>query len=200
MHTITDYVLGLGLWAAYAAIFLVLFVECGLLVGFVLPGDSLLLPLGVLAGQGHFNIWMVLLVTTSASIIGNQFGYWFGRRVGPALFDRPDSRIFKKKYLNQAHEFYEKHGAMAVILGRFVPFARTFAPILAGIAGMRRRTFLLYNVVGGFAWCFAVTLLGYYLGKLIPNLDNYILLIVGAILVVSIAPAVVKVLKARNEV
>ena len=197
MQTFTTYILGLNHTIAYIAIFATIFAESGLLIGFVLPGDSLLIPVGVLAGLGSFNLLAICIITGVATIIGNQVGYAFGKRIGPALFNRPKSRFFNPDHLKQAHVFYEKHGVQTLVIARFVPFARTFAPILAGISEMNYRTFMVYNVIGGIAWTSGITLLGYFLGKVIPydQIDKYVLIIVGIVIIVSIIPAIVKVIQ-----
>jgi len=199
MQTFTHYILGLGPTLAYVAIFFTIFAESGLLIGFILPGDSLLIPAGLLAQHGNLNIFILCAVTGIATIIGNQVGYIFGKQVGPALFNRPDSRLFSKSRLKEAHAFYDKYGVQALVLGRFVPFARTFIPILAGVSEMNYQTFMLYNVIGGILWTSGVTLLGYFLSKAIPNIDNYVLLIVVIVLVLSVLPIVIKLLKHRSK-
>lgn len=177
-----------ALWA-YAVFSLIIFAESGILLGFFLPGDSLLLMVGLLAAEGTLNLWLILLLGTIGAITGDSVGYMFGRKVGPSLFEREDSRFFKKQNLQRAHEFYEKYGTITIILARFVPFARTFAPILAGISKMNYRRFVTYNILGGVGWVFSVTLLGYFLGRFIPDIDKYILLVIGAVIVVSAVPA-----------
>ncbi|HSI20386.1 MAG TPA: VTT domain-containing protein [Verrucomicrobiae bacterium] len=189
---ITEFLKSSSAVIAYVALFGIVFAESGVLIGFFLPGDSLLITLGFLASQELFNLPLLLITMTIAAITGDSVGYAFGRRVGPNLFNKPDSKFFKKSNLQRAHNFYTKYGARTIVLARFVPFARTFAPILAGMSNMRYRTFLTYNIVGGVGWVFSVTLLGYFLGKVIPNLDHYILYIIGAILVLSAIPAVLE--------
>ncbi len=189
------YIIGLGPALAYIAVFVTIFAESGLLIGFVLPGDSLLFPLGLLASEGHFNLLFLCLITGIATIIGNQVGYAFGKKIGPALFNRKDSHFFNKEHLHKAHDFYEKNGAQTLVIARFVPFARTFAPILAGISEMNYRTFMIYNVCGGILWTSGVMILGFILGKAVPNIDNYILPITALILVVSILPSGIRALR-----
>jgi membrane-associated protein len=186
---ITDFLKSSGIWMAYAVYFLILFAESGILIGFFLPGDSLLITLGVLASQGYFNIWLLLILGSIGAIAGDQVGYAFGRKVGPALFNRTDSKFFKQSNLKRAHQFYEKYGARTIVLARFVPFARTFAPILAGMSKMNYQTFVFYNVFGGIGWVVSVTLLGYFLGRVFPQIDHYILYIVVGIIVLSAIPA-----------
>lgn len=167
----------------------IVFAESGLFFGFFLPGDSLLFTAGFLASQGFFNIWVLSLLCTVMAIAGDSVGYAFGHRVGPALFRREDSRFFKKKHLERAHAFYEQHGGKAIVLARFMPFVRTFAPIVAGMAEMTYPRFLTYNVVGGILWGMGVTWAGYFLGSLIPDVDKYLLPIIAAIVVASVAPS-----------
>lgn len=181
-----------GYLIAYIVIFSIVFAESGILIGFFLPGDSLLITLGVLAADGHFNIGILFVLCALGAISGDSLGYAFGRKIGPALFDKPDSRFFKQENLRKAHQFYETYGNRTIVIARFVPFARTFAPILAGIGRMNYRHFLQYNVLGGIGWVGGILILGYTLGKTIPNVDQYVLLIVGAVLVLSVIPAVLE--------
>lgn len=184
-------------------LFLIIFAESGLLFGFFLPGDSLLFTAGLFASTGDLNtpIWVLLLGCFAAAVIGDQVGYAFGRKVGPSIFQRPDSKIFKQKYIQQADQFFESHGAKTIVLARFVPVVRTFAPILAGVGSMRYRTFLVYNLIGGFVWAVGVTTLGYFLGDQIgeENIDKYLLPIIAVIIFVSILPAVIEVLRHRRK-
>ncbi|MGI6103597.1 MAG: DedA family protein [Patescibacteria group bacterium] len=172
----------------YVGIFGILFAESGLLIGFFLPGDSLLFTAGFLASQGYLNIWVLTIGGFIAAVAGDSVGYAFGRRVGPALFRRKDSRFFRQEYVEQAKEFYAKHGAKTIVLARFVPIVRTFAPIIAGVGQMHYPTFLTYNVIGGFIWAVLIPLAGYFLGSVIPDVDKYLLPIIGAIVVLSALP------------
>lgn len=199
MGSFTDYILGLGHELLYFATFLIVFAESGLLLGFFLPGDSLLIPLGLLAARGDLNIFLVCGLTSVATILGNFVGYAFGKKVGPSLFSRPDSKLLNAEHLEKSRAFYAKYGPQALVLGRFVPFARTFVPILAGVSGMNYAAFTAYNVIGGILWTWSVTLLGYFLGRLVPNVDHYVLLIVAVVLILSIAPAAIKQLKKRRR-
>jgi membrane-associated protein len=182
-------------------IFLIIFAESGLLIGFFLPGDSLLFTAGVLA-SGHIPDLQLPLVPLLvgcflAAVIGDSVGYTFGRRVGRPLFEREDSGLFKKKYITQAQAFYEKHGSKTIVLARFVPIVRTFAPIVAGAAEMKYQTFLAFNLIGGLLWAVGVTLAGYFLGNLIPpeDVDKYLLPIIFLILLISVAPAILHVVR-----
>lgn len=180
-------------------LFVIVFAESGLLIGFFLPGDSLLFTAGLLASQGALNFAVVLVGCFLAAVAGDQVGYIFGARVGPALFRRPDSRLFRRSYVEKARRYFDTQGPKTVLLARFIPFVRTFAPILAGVGQMRYRTFVAFNVVGGLLWAVGVTTLGYTLGKSIPNVDRYLLPAVAVILAVSFVPIVREFLRLRRE-
>lgn len=182
----------------YIVLFAIIFAETGLFLGFFLPGDSLLFVAGLLAAEGTLNIWELIAVIVVAAVLGNVVGYAFGHKVGPTLFDREDSRLFKKSHVLKAHAFYEQHGSKTIMIARFMPIVRTFAPIVAGIAKMHFRTFVLYNVVGAFIWTILLTLLGYWLGSAVPNIDHYILPIVGVIIVLSFLPGIIHYIKGRK--
>lgn len=191
MHfDLTQLIHSFGPTAAYFLLTGVVFAESGLFFGFFLPGDSLLFTAGFLASQGFFNIFVLTILMVVAAITGDSVGYWFGKKVGKKLFTREDSRLFKKKYLVEAHKFYQKHGGKTIFLARFIPAVRTFAPIVAGAADMTYREFLSYNIFGGLAWGGGITLAGFFLGKAIPNADKYLLPIIAVIVVVSVMPAV----------
>ncbi len=168
----------------------IIFAETGLFFGFFLPGDSLLFIAGLGVSTGNFNenIFVVLLCCTAASIIGNYVGYWFGLKTGPALFKKDDSLIFKKKYIEKAKAFYDKNGGAALILGRFMPIIRTFVPILAGIVKVEPKKFMLYNISGGVLWIFSMTLAGYFLGKTVPQIKDYLHYIIIGIIIISTLP------------
>jgi membrane-associated protein len=182
-------------------LFLIIFAESGLLFGFFLPGDSLLFTAGLLAARGDLNLPVVLVGCFAAAVLGDQVGYAFGRKVGPSIFSRPNSKLFKQEHIQRADQFFEDHGAKTIVLARFVPVVRTFAPILAGVGSMRYRTFLVYNLIGGFIWAIGVTTLGYLLGDQIgaDNIDKYLLPIIAVIIVISILPAVIEVLRHRRK-
>ncbi|MCS7084627.1 MAG: VTT domain-containing protein [Bacteroidia bacterium] len=171
---------------------LVVFAETGLLVGFFLPGDSLLFTAGLLSANPKLGlpIWRVLVFVTAAAIAGDSFGYYLGKRYGPKVFKRHDSRIFKPEYVIMTKRFYAKHGAKTLILGRFLPIIRTFAPVLAGVISMEYRKFLIYNVVGGFLWVWSLTLMGFFLGTQFPWIKNYYEHIVIAFIVVTAIPVI----------
>jgi membrane-associated protein len=189
---------GLALVAA------IVFAESGLLIGFFLPGDSLLFVTGFLVSKPadlpHIDVPLpiVLAVLTVAAVVGDQVGYLFGRRVGPALFDRPDSRIFRQDHVRKAHAFFERHGAKTIVLARFVPIVRTFAPILAGVSSMSYRTFVTYNVLGGVLWAAGLTTAGYFLGQ-IDVVKNNIEIATPLLVVLSILPMVYEVVKHRRR-
>ncbi len=174
----------------YLGISLIVFAESGLFFGFFLPGDSLLFTAGFLASQNYFNVHVLAILTAIAAISGDSVGYWFGKKIGPKLFVKEDSRFFHKKNLAKAQHFYEKHGKFTIIISRFIPVIRTFAPIVAGIGTMNYKTFISYNVFGGFIWTFGMIYGGYFLGKLIPDVDKYLIPIVLLIIIVSVLPAI----------
>jgi membrane-associated protein len=178
----------------------IIFAETGLLVGFFLPGDSLLFTAGLLAEQGKLNLAVVLVGCFLAAVAGDQVGYTIGERVGPRLFRRPDSRIFKHEYIERTEHFFTKHGPKTIVLARFVPIVRTFAPTLAGVGSMSRRTFLSYNMIGAFLWVFGVTLAGYLLSDVIgDSIDTYLLPLIGLIIVISLIPPFLEWRKARKQ-
>lgn len=190
----------------YAFIFLVIFAESGLLIGFFLPGDSLLFTAGMVASGAlakllpdvDMSIWVLLPGVFLAAVVGDQVGYLFGRKVGPSLFSREDSRIFKQSHVEKAQEFFDKHGPKAIVLARFVPIVRTFTPIVAGVAHMHYSTFVRFNVIGGFLWGVGITSLGYFLGSVPVVRDNYEIAIF-AIIFVSLMPIAVEVIRSRRE-
>jgi len=181
--------------AGYLGIFAFVFAESGLFFGFFLPGDTLLFTAGFLASRGFLNIWVLVFGIWIFAVFGDNVGYAFGKRVGPKIFSREDSRFFKKAHLARAQKFYEDHGKKTIILARFIPIVRTFAPIVAGAGSMNYRTFFAYNIIGGFLWGVLVPLLGYFLGATIPNIDRYLLPIIGAILLISILPVLIPLFK-----
>lgn len=174
--------------AGYVGLFAIIFAESGLFVGFFLPGDSLLFTAGLVASQGVLNIALLVVLLAVAAILGDNVGYWFGAKVGSALFRRQDSYFFRKKHVERTKEFYAQYGPRAVVFARFVPVVRTFTPILAGVGTMPYQTFLRYNIVGGVLWTSSIILLGYFLGAVIPNLETYLFPIVLGIIAVSFLP------------
>jgi membrane-associated protein len=181
----------------YVGLFAIIFAESGLFFGFFLPGDSLLFTAGLLASRpdSGFSLPVLLLGCFVAAVLGDNVGYTFGRRVGRRIFQREDSLLFHKKYVLRAQAFYEKHGAKTIVLARFIPIVRTFAPIVAGIGEMHYRTFVTYNLVGGLLWAVGVTLAGYFLGNAIPDVDKYLLPIVILIILVSVLPGIIHILR-----
>lgn len=195
LHALLPHVTHLGFSAmvqaiGYPGIFAVVFLESGVFFGFFLPGGSMLFTAGLLASRDVFSVWLLIPLVTLAAVLGDSAGYWFGNRVGVALFFRKNSRFFKHEYLEQAKEFYERHGVLAVVLARFVPIVRTFAPIIAGIVRMRYRTFLSYNIVGGILWGAGMTFLGYYLGEKVPFVSHYFAPIIVLIIIATTVPII----------
>ncbi|HET7488292.1 MAG TPA: VTT domain-containing protein [Acidimicrobiales bacterium] len=182
---------------------LVVFAESGLMVGFFLPGDSLLITAGLFAARGDLSLPVILVGVFVAAVVGDQVGYAFGHKVGPSLFNRPDSRFFKRAYLDRTQGYFEKKGPRTVVAARFIPIVRTFAPIVAGMSAMRYRTFAAYNVVGGLLWGVGVTTLGYVLGKAFDvekfNLDKYLLPALAVIVAASFVPVVLEVRRERRR-
>lgn len=178
----------------------IVFMESGLMVGFFLPGDSLLFTAGLLSADGRYlpDIWVLLVTIPIAAIAGDQTGYWIGRRFGPPLFNRPDSRFFKREYVDQTAAFFEKHGPRAIILARFVPIVRAFVPVMAGTSHMHYRTFLTYDIIGGILWGAGVTALGYFLGQIEFVKSNIEFILIGVVLV-SVLPVVIELRKARKS-
>lgn len=167
----------------------IIFVETGLFFGFFFPGDSLLFTAGFFASQGHLSLPLLLIGTFIASVLGDNTGYLFGKKVGPKIFSREDSVFFNKQHVEKAQHFYEKHGKKTIILARFMPIIRTFAPIVAGVGNMNYKIFFVFNLIGGFLWTFGMLLLGYFFGQIIPNADRYIYIVVITIILVSASPA-----------
>ncbi len=172
----------------YAGLFAIVFAESGLFFGFVLPGDSLLVTAGLLATQGYFNIAILIASLAFAAIAGDSVGYWTGKKFGPRIFNKENSLFFDRKHIETASDFYKTHGKKTLILARFLPYVRTFAPIVAGIAKMDYREFLTFNVIGGFFWSTLMLLIGYFLGKTIPNIDRYLIPMIVVIIILSFLP------------
>jgi len=173
----------------------IVFLETGAFFGFFLPGDSLLFTAGFFASQGYVSFSILLVGTFVAAVLGDNVGYAFGKKVGPKIFSKEDSILFNKKHIIRAEEFYKKYGKKTIILARFIPIVRTFAPIVAGIGNMEYKTFFAFNVIGGFLWTWIMLWLGYGLGSLIPNPDKYVIPVILVIIVVSIAPGIREVWK-----
>jgi membrane-associated protein len=179
-------------WAGYPGMAAIIFSETGLLVGFFLPGDSLLVTAGLFSAAGYFNITILIPMLIIAAIAGNASGYLIGRKSGQALYHREESRFFKKQHLLKTKEFYERYGPITIVMAQFMPFARTFAPVVAGIAEMKYARFASFNVIGAVAWIASMLLIGYFLGSTIPNIDKHIELVIAAVVFVSILPGIIK--------
>jgi membrane-associated protein len=177
--------------------FVIVFAETGLLIGFFLPGDSLLVTAGVFAAAGHFDIVWLNVALMVAAIAGDATGYWIGYRAGKAIYDRPDSLLFRRKHLIAAHEFYERHGGKTIVIARFIPIIRTFAPVVAGAATMTYRRFATYNVGGGILWVASMTLTGYFLGRIIPDIDRHLHIVVAIVIFLSLLPGIIAYLRSR---
>lgn len=186
-------------WAGIIGVLVIIFAESGLFFGFFLPGDSLLFTAGLLASQGHMSIAVLILGGIGAAILGDAVGYSFGRRVGNQLYSRPDSRFFKVKHIERAKLFYDTHGRKTIVIARFMPIVRTFAPIVAGAAGMPYRSFVTYNVLGACLWVVSMSVLGYWLGSVVPDIDRYILPIILFIVFMSFVPGVIEFYKSRKQ-
>lgn len=187
----------------YLGILAIVFAESGLLFGFFLPGDSLLFTAGFLASQGIFNIAVLCVICFLGAVAGDSVGYAFGHKVGKKIFTKKDSFFFHPDHIIKAEKFYEKYGKKTIILARFMPAVRTFAPIVAGVGSMNYKTFLAYNVIGAVLWAICLPLFGFYMGSLIPDVDKYLLPIIGVIVVISILPQTISVFKnekARNHI
>jgi len=190
-----EIILHIGLLGVFA----IVFAESGLFFGFFLPGDSLLLTAGLLASQGFFDIKILILGCCIGAIAGDSVGYWFGKKTGQKIFKRPNSLLFKKENLLKAKAFYEKHGGKTIVLARFMPFIRTFAPIVAGAGEMHYNRFLFFNFFGGVFWVLAMSLLGYFLGTSVPDIDRYIIFIVGGIILLSVLPTAIHLWRDQRE-
>lgn len=202
-NLITTIVEWFGPWAILG-VMLVIFAETGLLIGFFLPGDSLLFTLGMFVGTGHVgvHIWVAASFVWLAAVAGNQTGYLIGRKAGPAIFNKPDSRLFKQEYVDRTSKFFERHGGKAVTLAQFVPIVRTFTPVIAGVGKMHYRHFVTFNVVGATFWAFGITWLGYFLGSfdwIRENIDTMILVIVFISVGPMLASAISKLIKSRRQ-
>ncbi len=178
---------------------LIVFAETGLMVGFFLPGDSLLITAGIFAARGALNIWWLNAALIAAAIVGDATGYWIGFRTGKALFNRPNSFFFRREHLVKTHEFYEKHGGKTIIIARFMPIVRTFAPVVAGIGTMTYRRFALYNITGAVLWVMSMTLTGFFLGHAIPDIEKNIHLVVAIVVGLSLVPGFIMWLKDRHS-
>jgi membrane-associated protein len=177
----------------------IVFAETGLMVGFFLPGDSLLVIAGLEAWRGHLNIWTLNLAVIAAAVVGDGVGYWIGKRAGKALYSRPNSFFFRREHLMKTHEFYERHGGKTIVIARFMPIVRTFAPVVAGAGEMTYRRFVVYNVIGGVLWVLSMTLTGYFLASAIPDIDKRIHLVVAGVIFLSLLPGLISFLRSRAK-
>ena len=185
--------------AGYVGLTAIIFTETGLLVGFFLPGDSLLVTAGLLASQPEFglNVYVMGIILSIAAIVGDTVGYHIGKASGPRIFNREDSLFFHRKHLLRAQEFYERHGGKTIVLARFMPIVRTFAPVVAGVGNMKYRTFIAYNVIGGIFWVWSMLFTGYFLGRYIPGIDQHIEKVIILVIFLSILPGIIEVARAK---
>jgi membrane-associated protein len=188
---------GLIQWGGTVLVCLIVFIETGLFVGFFLPGDSLLITAGIFAASGHVKLAWLITLGPLCAIAGDQLGYWIGRRAGDALYKRKETRFFKRRYLEQAHRFYQKYGSVTIIVARFVPIVRTFCPPVAGAARMTYIRYLAFDIVGGVLWVAGVVLTGYFLGSLVPNIGSQIHWVIAVVILLSILPPLITLLKHR---
>ena len=186
-------------WGGYVVLVAIVFTETGLLVGFFLPGDSLLITAGLVAATGTLNIWWLNVLLAVAAIVGDSVGYAIGARVGPRLFTREKSWLFNPRHVQRTRDFYERHGARTIVIARFVPIIRTFAPVVAGVGQMAYPRFLFYNVAGGVGWVASMTWAGYLLGHVVPDINRHIHIVVIVVIVLSLIPIGVEILRERRR-
>lgn len=186
-------------WGGYVVLAAIVFTETGLFVGFFLPGDSLLIVAGLVASGGGLSIWLLMLILSLAAIAGDSTGYAIGYRAGPMLFRRERSLLFDPRHLQRTRDFYARHGAKTIVIARFVPIIRTFAPVVAGIGQMEYRRFIFYNVAGGVGWVVSMTMAGYLLGRAIPNIGSYVHVVAIVVIALSFIPIVAEVIRARRR-
>ena len=208
MQPILDFIHRLGdpkalvAWGGYVGLTLIIFAETGLLIGFFLPGDSLLVTAGLLASQPDrfdLNVYILGMLLSVASIAGNSLGYYIGRITGPRLFSRENSLLFNRKHLERAHAFYERHGGKTIIIARFMPIVRTFVPVVAGMGQMQYRRYTLYNVVGGLTWIWSMLFVGFFLGRYIPGIADHIELVILVVIFLSFLPGIIAWLRSRGR-
>jgi membrane-associated protein len=181
------------IWGGYIGLFAIIFAETGLLIGFFLPGDSLLVTAGLYAAAtGELDPVLLIVILSIAAVTGDATGYLIGLKAGQSLYNRPQSRFFRRDHLIKTREFYEKYGGITIVLARFMPFARTFAPVVAGIAEMKYRRFALFNITGGIGWIVSMVLLGYFLGSKIPGIESKIEYVIAIIIFLSLLPIIIK--------
>lgn len=184
-------------WAGYVGLTIIVFAETGLLVGFFLPGDSVIVTAGLLASQGYINVYILGALLTVAAIVGGLAGYGIGRAAGPRLFVRDDSLLFKKRHLVAAAEFYSRHGGKTIVIARFMPIVRTFVPVVAGAAGMNYRAYLIYNAVGAVLWIWSMLFIGFVLGRYVPGVAGRIDVVILVVILLSFLPGVIHWLRRR---
>lgn len=199
LHDLLDPLVIIKALGLLGVVFIV-FAESGLFFGFFLPGDSLLFTAGFLASQDLISIFWLLILCFIFAVVGDNVGYYFGKKTGPIIFNKEDSLFFHKKHIERAKSFYEKYGKKTILLARFIPIVRTFVPIVAGVAGMEYKTFMKYNLIGGFLWTWSMLGLGYTLGSIIPNAEKYLTSIILLIIFISIIPAGIEFLKHKKRV
>ena len=186
-------------WGGYAILVAIVFTKTGLLVGFFLPGDSLLITAGLVAAAGGLDLRWLIILLSAAAIIGDTVGYAIGYRVGPVLFTRPRSLLFNPKHVERTREFYARHGAKTIVIARFVPIIRTFAPVVAGVGQMEYRRFVFYNVAGGLGWTISLTSAGYLLARMLPNIGSYVHIVVAIVILLSCIPIVTEFVRERRR-
>lgn len=197
-HFVTD-VRGLVQWGGYVGLAIIVFTETGLMIGFFLPGDSLLVTAGLFAAKGDLDIVFLNVLLMACAIAGDATGYYIGKKLGPALFRKEDSFFFRKKHLLATQEFYERHGGKTIIIARFVPIIRTFAPVVAGVANMSYRRFAMFNIIGGIGWVFSMTMLGYLLVTVFPATEQHIEKVIIIVIFISLLPGIIEYLRARRR-
>jgi membrane-associated protein len=188
-------------WGGYLGLALIVFSETGLLIGFFLPGDSMLVTAGLLIASGkvHLDIIVLDVILCLAAFAGNSTGYWIGSRAGKTLYDRPQSRLFRRDHLLKTKAFYDQYGGVTIVMAQFMPFARTFAPVVAGVAAMTYHRFIAFNFIGAISWILSMTMLGYWGGKMFPGIEHYVEYIIAAIVILSVSPIVIRYLRHRNR-
>jgi len=186
------------LWGGHLVLIVIIFSETGIMAGFFLPGDSLLVTAGLFAATGHLNLARLLVELSLAAIVGDSLSYAIGHKIGPKIFNKEDSIFFHKAHLLRAHRFYEKYGAKTIVIARFVPIVRTFAPVVAGVGEMTYRHFILYNIVGGIGWVCSMILIGFFLGRTIPNIGQHVHKIIFIVIFLSLLPAAYELWKERK--
>jgi membrane-associated protein len=184
--------------SGYLGLFLIVFAESGLFFGFFLPGDSLLFTAGFLSSQGYFSIVQLMIILYIAAVSGDAVGYFLGKKVGPKIFSRPQSIFFRPSHIEKTAQFFAKYGTKTIIIARFIPIVRTFAPIMAGVGGMNYRTFAKFNLLGALLWVVGLTMLGYVFGQQVPNADQYVMPIVGMIILISLISPIWEYFKAKD--